>query len=202
VNSQWTGCPVPSSELCNKIDDDCDSQTDESLTCICFLGESRACGSNVGECSEGTRQCTGSGTWADDCIGDARPSAEVCDGKDNDCDNEMDEGCMPQENITICQDGIIPETGCQCGDKVYPPPAGYCYGGVYSETGPPEFPWITLTIIGVIVFLVLTIIIIYKEFYRKGKSDITWDELMRKYKSSFSEGAYRGDWIAEDGMLA
>jgi hypothetical protein len=175
INGNWTGCPTASSEICNHIDDDCDNQTDESLICECFGGESRACGSNVGECREGTRTCRG-GLWGE-CIGGIGPSAETCNAKDDDCDGTVDNNCTQATNI--CQDGLIPEAGCQCGDKFYT--IGFCFGGVYSETGPAEFPWITVTIFGVMIILILTMAIIYKEFHKKGKKDITWEDLMNKY---------------------
>ena len=179
VNENWTGCPTSSSEICNHIDDDCNGVTDNGLVCECFIGDTRPCGSNVGECREGTAQCLG-GAWGE-CAGNIKPSSELCNGKDDDCDSVMDNNCTAV--TSVCQDGLIPEEGCICGDKFYT--IGFCYGGVYSETGPQEFPWIIVTIFGVMVILLLTAIIIYKEFHRKGKTEITWKELLQKYKSSF-----------------
>ena len=178
VNGNWTGCPTPSSEICNQQDDNCDGSVDNGITCECVIGQSRACGSNVGECREGISNCT-AGLWGE-CIGNIKPSAEVCNGKDDNCDGTTDDAC--QQITTPCQDGLIPEGGCQCGDKFYT--LGFCYGGVYSETGPEEFPWITIAIFGVIIILILTIAIIYFEFHKKGKSEITWDDLLQKYKTS------------------
>ncbi|MEM7815752.1 MAG: putative metal-binding motif-containing protein [Candidatus Aenigmatarchaeota archaeon] len=183
VNGNWMGCPAPSTEICNKEDDDCNGQVDESLTCLCYVGESRACGPKFGECKEGKSYCSASGAWGE-CIGYIGPSEEVCNGKDDDCDNEIDENCVPEENIKICENGLIPEEGCMCGDKFYT--IGYCFDGVYSKTGPPEFPWIVVSIFGVIIVLVLTIVIIYKEFHKKGKKEVTWDDLLRKYRTGFS----------------
>jgi hypothetical protein len=77
-------------EACNGVDDDCDGDTDEE--CGCSEGESRACGTDVGECEVGIERCE-AGTWAD-CDGDVGPVAEICgDGLDNDCDAATDEGC-------------------------------------------------------------------------------------------------------------
>jgi len=180
VGGTWAGCPQPSQEICNKEDDNCDGLADENLACECYLGESKSCGSNVGECKEGARQCSSIGAWGE-CAGESKPSAEVCNGKDDNCDGTIDENCVPEARITVCQDGFIPEGGCRCGEKFYR--TGYCFGGFYSETGPREFPWITLTIFGIMIILIVTIVIIYKEFHKKGKSEITWKELMEKYKS-------------------
>ncbi|MDP3277948.1 MAG: FG-GAP-like repeat-containing protein [Deltaproteobacteria bacterium] len=68
-------------ETCNALDDDCDGQIDEDIT--------RACGSLVGACRAGSQSCQ-TGTWGA-CTGSVQPSAETCDGVDNDCDGETDE---------------------------------------------------------------------------------------------------------------
>lgn len=49
------------------------------------------CGeSDTGECELGTQTCDSAGSWGD-CEGDQGPDTEICDGKDNDCDNHVDE---------------------------------------------------------------------------------------------------------------
>ena len=74
---------------------------DDFGKCTPGEGVMRACGeSNIGECSYGTqiRVCkadsTGAGYWDywSCCVGKIDPVAEICDGKDNDCDGETDEG--------------------------------------------------------------------------------------------------------------
>jgi len=61
------------------------------LSEFCTPGMSRECGNfDIGECSFGTQTCEPEGVWGD-CIGDVNPVAEIMDGKDNDCDGEVDE---------------------------------------------------------------------------------------------------------------
>ena len=65
-------------ELCDGIDNDCDNQTDESLSRTCET----ACGTGTETCSDGA--------WVG-CTA-PQPEPEVCDGIDNDCDGQIDEG--------------------------------------------------------------------------------------------------------------
>jgi len=88
------GSPNPNGETCEGSDDDCDGQVDEG--CSCTNGQTQACYTgapvtqNVGECSDGSQTCSG-GAWGT-CSGDVTPTTETCDGLDNDCDNQTDEG--------------------------------------------------------------------------------------------------------------
>ncbi len=89
-----TGPCVPSDELCDGIDNDCDEDVDED--CDCIEGQTRACytGSsetqNIGACQDGLETCDINGVWGL-CEGDVTPTEEVCDGEDNDCDEDVDE---------------------------------------------------------------------------------------------------------------
>ena len=80
----------PSAETCNLVDDDCDGDVDE-FDCPCTDLSAIFCGFADGECTRATQVCSidhwGPCLW----IG---PTTEVCgDGKDNDCDLLVDEGC-------------------------------------------------------------------------------------------------------------
>lgn len=59
------------------------------------VGEVRSCGKSTGECKKGQQECVsmgcGGGAW-EYCKGSVEPQKEICDGKDNDCDGQIDNG--------------------------------------------------------------------------------------------------------------
>ena len=88
---------IPTPEICNGFDDDCDGEIDEGLTFYDFYQDNDGDGFGAGE---PTRDCDyPSGLYSlnnldcDDSDSSVYPGAfEICDGKDNDCDGEVDEG--------------------------------------------------------------------------------------------------------------
>jgi len=84
-----TACPgevLPAPETCNGADDDCNGQTDENDP-----GGGGDC--NVpgafGICAAGKQHCD---NGAPKCFPISGPQADVCDGVDNNCDGQTDEG--------------------------------------------------------------------------------------------------------------
>jgi len=71
----------PVDELCDGADNDCDGYVD---------GHTRQCGEGMGKCGDGRQICV-NGEWGE-CQGAGEPSEEVCNGIDDDCDGEADEG--------------------------------------------------------------------------------------------------------------
>lgn len=95
--AQQTCTPKPgnATEQCDGTDDNCDGTVDEG--CSCQDGKTQSCYSGppatqgVGLCKPGLQTCAG-GKWGA-CQGEVVPAAqETCDGLDNDCDEQVDEG--------------------------------------------------------------------------------------------------------------
>jgi Notch-like protein len=75
---------LPSAEVCDALDNDCDGVVNDGNP-----GGGAACNTGQqGVCGPGTTACT-AGMLA--CNANAGPSADVCDGLDNDCDGSSDE---------------------------------------------------------------------------------------------------------------
>jgi len=95
-----TACDAPSpvSEVCDGVDNDCDGDTDEEVPLTpCTVS------SELGECSGWTKCVDGVP------VCDAPdPGPEECDGLDNDCDGDKDEG-FPDTDIDGTADCVDPD---------------------------------------------------------------------------------------------
>ncbi|MBI4021416.1 MAG: carboxylesterase family protein [Candidatus Aenigmarchaeota archaeon] len=100
---------------------------------VCISGAIRACGLEEGSCAAGVQTCL-EGTWGA-CEGEILPGQEACNGLDDDCDTEVDEGacgCMPGDvkpcgsNIGSCNEGqqLCDSSGIwgECVSAVQPSP--------------------------------------------------------------------------------
>ena len=130
---------VPScgpTELCgdtgegNGLDDNCNGTVDEGCMCSA-IGVTRPCFAgppdrrNIGVCADGIETCTEFLQWSD-CLGDVLPTAEACDGADNDCNN------IPDEALPGCSSAVT----CPSSESAPPLAAFPLRGGrVYTGVG-------------------------------------------------------------------
>ncbi|MBL8914823.1 MAG: hypothetical protein JNM17_29225, partial [Archangium sp.] len=96
----------------------------------CTEDQTRPCGTDVGECSRGTQRCVEGVFGA--CEGEVGPATEVCDGKDNDCNNTTDDN-LAAAPACEKQDGICMNSVKSCVDGGYVATCGAAQYGVDFE---------------------------------------------------------------------
>ncbi len=118
------GGTLPTPETCNAIDDDCNGAVDDgTLATDPRIGAS--CGSSTGDCTAGIQRCV---SGAPVCTGGTGPTAETCDGRDNDCNGTIDDGVPPGascgSSVGACRPGTLQCVGgaMACRSAVGPTP--------------------------------------------------------------------------------
>ncbi len=126
-NSCEPKTPTLNDASCNGEDNDCDGSTDED-----HVPSPTTCGD--GACfAQGAWVCYNGGILENTCTPGA-PTAEACDGADNDCDKEVDEGCECKSATyepvtTTCGKGECASTG-----------ATSCDSGKVKDSCKPKVP--------------------------------------------------------------
>ncbi len=153
--SAWGACEgevLPQAETCNGADDNCDGVLDEG--CGCTPGAMQPCGDDrqsavgVGVCTSGVSVCTSEGRWGS-CTGAVGPREETCNQVDDNCDGQVDEGCLCATGETPVYRIRLPDMpATQCGlqpadggpNVVMRCEASRCpQGRVAIETAPGQF---------------------------------------------------------------
>lgn len=106
---------LPRTEACfTGRDEDCDGLVDEGCP-ECAPGQVRTCysgpagTSGIGTCRSGTQTCSATNSWGA-CSGELVPAPEICNGQDDDCDGQTDEGLVPPQlcsQLGVCS-GLSP----------------------------------------------------------------------------------------------
>ncbi|XXT19912.1 hypothetical protein WME94_57790 [Sorangium sp. So ce429] len=114
VEGRWGECRddvLPSLERCDNRDNDCDGETDNlpGVGLRCETGLSA-------RCNEGTTRCDAE-NGSIQCLPDATSDPELCNGEDDNCNGQVDEGpfCCPDEALNGNETDI--DCGGSCIEK-------------------------------------------------------------------------------------
>ena len=101
-------------ESCNNIDDNCDDEIDNDIESVFCSLQFGVCAGSVSQCFEGQfLDCEEAGLYGES-YQSTSSGPEVCDGLDNNCNDEVDEDCECEpgvvqacgEDLGICKRGI------------------------------------------------------------------------------------------------
>ncbi len=109
---------VPQPEVCNGLDDDCDGTIDNRPEDGLMMDEGAPCGpiDGTGACEPGRLLCRDG--ILDFCEGAIDPAPETCNGVDDDCDGQIDEGEVGGPLVEACFDAEEGRGMGECRDGI------------------------------------------------------------------------------------